>query len=70
MDIAEIQRILKDGAAIREASYNKEEQRYTKHSTDACVEASPTNPEIGWLIGLALDGWWNDALEWADKPHV
>jgi hypothetical protein len=77
IDITEIQRIIKDGADIREDSYHAINNyngqisgEYTKTCMEACVEASPNNPEIGWIIGLALDGWWNDALDWANKPHI
>lgn len=70
MDTQRVAYILKLGADKREASYNKEDQRYELSPMEACVEiADSEEKEIAWLIGLALDGWWNDALDWANNPH-
>lgn len=77
--IEQIQRIILDGADIREASYVRlpnieidgktyHNGKYTKTIIASCIEAANGDP-IGYILGLALDGWWNDALNWAEKPH-
>lgn len=38
---------------------------YTKNMRQACHEAAGDNPALAGIVYLALDGWWNDTLDWA-----
>ena len=74
----DIAQMVKDAARVREESYDEaaadiEEktkeypnfsQFYRKTLREATTEV---NEEIGELLFLALDGWWNDSLDWADR---
>lgn len=62
--------ILKLGAEARENSYIADDCSYSLNAMEACVSIADENEkQQAWLIGLALHAWWNDAMEWADKPH-
>lgn len=57
----------KAAALIREKSFSPRSQTYRLTTTDAAEKAVPKeHKEVARLIGLALDGWWNDTLAWAE----
>lgn len=68
--------LIKKAAEIREASFIKPDYQpygeYAKTICESAIEAckNEPEPEIGFIIGLALDAWWNDACDWADSPHI
>ena len=76
-------RIIKRGAQISEESYDHaeadrmtKEEKYPQYSRcykktleEACKEAAKEArvPELGRIVYLALNGWWNDSLDWAEQ---
>lgn len=70
MNKQEAAKILIRGAEIRENSFDTVEKRYKLNCQDACAQAAKEisiDEELGHILGLALDGWWNDALDWAAR---
>jgi hypothetical protein len=65
--------LLNRAAGFREESYDETKRRYRIDCTQAAQLACKNmgiDPEFARLAGLALDGWWNDALDWADKQRA
>jgi hypothetical protein len=66
--------IVKRAAQLREESWVDSKNLnhiggYTLSLEDACIDAAKEHgePECGRLVYLALYGWWNDALDWAEE---
>lgn len=65
----DVARITSRAAEIREASFSKATSRYTLNTTEAALQACDEldfDPNLARIIGLALDGWWNDTMQWAE----
>jgi hypothetical protein len=65
--------LLNRAATLREESYDETKRRYRIDCTQAAERACrdmDIDPECARIAGLALEGWWNDTLEWADKQRA
>lgn len=75
LTVDNIKRLVLATGDLREQSYDAEARHYRLDEHEAAELAIKqlgftTDANIARLIGLALNAWWNDTMDWAgDKPN-